>query len=132
MFFSRGSLTLKVLALNFNLFDISIIIFMVLAFHSQIIGIELGPPMSNFSGQILVKCKLLYPGVYLGHRQILWWSFIAKSVNTAGNYMTKVSNRNTRTRFEICSKLTVKTPERRQWLLTIFLKKIHGRYLTWS
>ena len=32
-----------------------------------------------------------------------------------GNYMFKVDNRNTRTRCEICSKLTVKTPERRNW-----------------
>ena len=30
-------------------------------------------------------------------------------------YLLKVNNRNTRTRFEICSKLTIKTPERRQW-----------------
>ena len=32
-----------------------------------------------------------------------------------GNYMLKVNNRNTRTRYEICSKLTIKTPERCQW-----------------
>ena len=32
----------------------------------------------------------------------------------AGNYMFKVNNRNTRTRKETCSKLTVKTPERRR------------------
>ena len=31
----------------------------------------------------------------------------------AGNYMFKVNNRNTRTRCEICSKLTIKIPERR-------------------
>ena len=31
----------------------------------------------------------------------------------AGNYIFKVNNRNTRTRCEICSKLTIKTPERR-------------------
>ena len=31
------------------------------------------------------------------------------------NYMVKVNNRNTRTRCEICSKLTTKTPERRHW-----------------
>ena len=31
----------------------------------------------------------------------------------AGNYMFKVNNRNTRTRCVICSKLTIKTPERR-------------------
>ena len=29
--------------------------------------------------------------------------------------MSKVNNRNTRTRCEICSKLTIKIPERRQW-----------------
>ena len=33
----------------------------------------------------------------------------------AGNYFFKVNNRNTRTRCEICSKLTRKTPERRHW-----------------
>ena len=34
----------------------------------------------------------------------------------AGNYMLKVNNKNTRTRSETCSKLTIKTPERRQCL----------------
>ena len=29
--------------------------------------------------------------------------------------MLKVNNRNTRTRCEICSKLTIKIPEQRQW-----------------
>ena len=33
----------------------------------------------------------------------------------AGNYMFKVNNRNTTIRCEICSKLTIKTPEPRQW-----------------
>ena len=32
----------------------------------------------------------------------------------AGNYMFKVNNRNTRTRCEICTKLTIKRPEQRQ------------------
>ena len=32
-----------------------------------------------------------------------------------GNYMFKVNNRNARTRSEICSKLTIKTPEPCQW-----------------
>ena len=35
--------------------------------------------------------------------------------SSAGNYMFKVNNRNTRTRCEICSKLTIKTLERRHW-----------------
>ena len=30
--------------------------------------------------------------------------------------MFKVNKRNTRTRFEICSKLIIKAPERRHWL----------------
>ena len=33
----------------------------------------------------------------------------------AGIYMLKVNNRNTKTRREICSKLTRKIPERRHW-----------------
>ena len=33
----------------------------------------------------------------------------------AGIYLLKVNNRNTRTRCEICSKLTMKTPEQRHW-----------------
>ena len=32
-----------------------------------------------------------------------------------GIYMFKVNNRNTRTRYENCSKLTIKIPERRHW-----------------
>ena len=37
------------------------------------------------------------------------------SLIPADNYMFKVNNKNTRTRCEIRSKLTIKTPERRQW-----------------
>ena len=33
----------------------------------------------------------------------------------ANIYLLKVNNRNTRKRCETCSKLTIKTPERRQW-----------------
>ena len=32
----------------------------------------------------------------------------------AGNYAFKVNNRNTRVRSDICSKLTIKAPQRRQ------------------
>ena len=32
-----------------------------------------------------------------------------------GNYMFTVNNRNAKTRCGICSKLTIKTPERRNW-----------------
>ena len=40
---------------------------------------------------------------------------LSKCSILAGNYMFKVDNRNTRTRCEICPKLTIKTPERRHW-----------------
>ena len=33
----------------------------------------------------------------------------------AGTYMFKVNNRNTKARCKICLKLTIKTPEWRQW-----------------
>ena len=39
----------------------------------------------------------------------------------AGNYMFKANNRNTRTRCEICSKLTIKAPKRRQWRRSVVL-----------
>ena len=44
----------------------------------------------------------------------------------AGNYMFKVNNRNTRTRCEIYSKLTIKIPERRLWrLLMAFVSIVY-------
>ena len=38
-------------------------------------------------------------------------------INPVGIYMFKVNNRNTRTRCERCTKLIIKTPERRHWRL---------------
>ena len=38
-----------------------------------------------------------------------------KLVTPVGIYLLKVNNRNTRSRSEICSKLTIKTPEWRHW-----------------
>ena len=49
----------------------------------------------------------------------IWQDFEYASVfsgNPAGIYPLNFNNRNTRTRREICSKLTIKTPERHQWL----------------
>ena len=36
-------------------------------------------------------------------------------LNPTGIYMLKVNNKKTKIRCEICSKLTIKTPERSQW-----------------
>ena len=41
----------------------------------------------------------------------MWW----QRCTPAGIYLLKVKSRNTRTRCVICSKLTIKTPERHQW-----------------
>ena len=37
--------------------------------------------------------------------------------SSAGIYLLKVNNRNTRTRCEICSKMTIKIPERRHIII---------------
>ena len=42
----------------------------------------------------------------------------ARIGDPVGNYMFKVNSRNSRTRSEICSKLRIKTPERRHWRLS--------------
>ena len=51
--------------------------------------------------------------------ETFYWHYkyaqIINPLNLAGIYMLKVNNKNFRTRCEICSKLTIKTPERRQW-----------------
>ena len=39
--------------------------------------------------------------------------YIFNGITPVGNYMFKVNNRNTRTKCEICSKLTIDTTERR-------------------
>ena len=45
---------------------------------------------------------------------LLWHSYPKFNKIPAGIYLLKVNNRNTRTRCEICLKLTIKIPERRQ------------------
>ena len=49
-----------------------------------------------------------------------WLDFVEKysfsvSDNSASIYLFKVNNRSNRTRCEICSKLTINSPERRHW-----------------
>ena len=44
-----------------------------------------------------------------------WFNSVSHKDYPANIYMFKVNNRNTRKMCEICSKLIIKTPERRQW-----------------
>ena len=53
------------------------------------------------------------PKIYFSLKQADHFNF--KLINPAGIYLFKVNNRNTKARCEICSKLTIKTPERRHW-----------------
>ena len=48
---------------------------------------------------------------YLGRKS---YQLELSNLSPSGIYLLKVSNRNTRTSYENCSKLTIKTPERRQ------------------
>ena len=44
-----------------------------------------------------------------------------------GIYLLKVNDRNTKTRYEICSKVRIKTPERCQWRRSgIFILNFEG------
>ena len=45
----------------------------------------------------------------------LKFNWLCENSIPASIYLFKVNNRNTRKRCEICSKLTIKTPERRHW-----------------
>ena len=66
---------------------------------------------NDYKLRMIIGCK-----IWLTVRTLI--AFTLKVVKTwdypAGNYMFKVNNRNTRARCEKCSKLTIKTPERRR------------------
>ena len=51
--------------------------------------------------------------IYLFSQRCL--QLLLASGTPAGIYLLKVNNRNTKRRFEVCSKLKIKTPERRHW-----------------
>ena len=49
-----------------------------------------------------------------------------------GIYLLQVNDRNTKTRCEICSKLTVKTLERRQWRRSgVFIVNFEHVFASW-
>ena len=58
--------------------------------------------------------------IIFNHRIELFFNSSGKKIEKqsnflAGLYMLKDNDRNTRTRCDICQKLTIKTPKRRQW-----------------
>ena len=66
---------------------------------------------------LLIGLRIYINGKYLNcfAKEEFNISFFYASPKLAGIYLFKVNNRNTRTRCEICSKLTINTPERRHW-----------------
>ena len=60
--------------------------------------------------KIWVSSNLSFP-----HKERNENSVLTRKNTPVGIYFLKVNNRNTKTKCEICSKLTIKTPEQRQW-----------------
>ena len=59
-------------------------------------------------------CQANLPGKH--HKTNHWFSGVFRgNRNPADICLLKVNNKNTRTSCEICSKVTIKTPERLQW-----------------
>ena len=61
------------------------------------------------------KNKLSFLGKFSTNEKLFLVFTFTKSNFPVGIYLLKVNNRNTRSRNEICSKLTVKIPKRRHW-----------------
>ena len=74
------------------------------------------------------NAPFLYPLKTSENRKVFWcfqrvekgcigneWVNFVMSTFQASKYMFKINNRNTRARYEICSKLTIKTSERGFW-----------------
>ena len=76
--------------------------------------------LHSFIVQVRTKERLPMPGITVGDMGYklglngLDNGYVCISLHSANIYLIKVSNRNLRRRCEICSMLTIKTPERRQ------------------
>ena len=67
-------------------------------------------------GKVLDKRHSLQKYIHYGKCFNRLYNVLHKNNIYPGSiYLLEVNNRNTRTRWEICSKLTIKIPERRQW-----------------
>ena len=62
----------------------------------------------------VVRTKWMIPRGYI------WQHLWTTAFDEADIYLFKVNNRNTRKRFEICSKLTTKTAEPTTWKVSVF------------
>ena len=75
---------------------------------------------SYMLGVFTMEENIMYTYVqYVLSKPVSFSSLFEICFYPAGIYLLKVNNRNTRTRCEICSKLTIKIPERVFLLLTL-------------
>ena len=68
---------------------------------------------NEISTEQISSRKCLYVFLFM-HFRVYYKNLISGAI-PVGLYLLKVNNRNTRTWCEICSKLTIKTTERRHW-----------------
>ena len=68
--------------------------------------------VATFFSPLMGICSSWY--LYFTYVLLLGFNILSSNIPTSNN-MFKINNRNTRTRCEICSKLTIKTPVRRHW-----------------
>ena len=74
---------------------------------------EFGIPNSRVPNSVTnLNFGLSYPPVWIRVSLIIGYMFEKYPANI---YLFEVNYKNTRKRCKICSKLTIKTPERRQW-----------------
>ena len=79
---------------------------------------NLAGKLFNLNLKLFKKCRLFLQILILAHNLSILITDHRLCRTPSGIYLLKVNNRNTRTRCEICSKLTIKTPERR-WALAL-------------
>ena len=60
-----------------------------------------------------------FRAIFLQEKQVIIYGILSPG----GNYMYKISIKNTRTKCGVCSKLTIKTPERRKWRFYIMWQR---------
>ena len=80
------------------------ILIYILTYYSIILHIHL-----------LCYISLICKRCYFEICKNIWFLKQLRVADPVGNYMFQVNNKRNRTRCEICSKLTIQTPERRQW-----------------
>ena len=93
---------------------------------------------SEFLGVTYCRKKWRHSGIFIVYFEditLLFLLFLLLTLNKwmlarlnpGGIYLLKVNSGSTRTVFEICSKLTIKTPERRHWrCYGVFIEQVNA------